>query len=182
MTRIVFLDIDGVLNDVHSNRYMPSPWEDENLLVGIDEDKLQNLKYIIDKTGAEIYLTSTWKENWHKYQKDLQDAYADEIDKRFATVGLKVTNRTYDGLWKGRGDGIKHVLITLDPAPEGWVILDDEVFSDYIKLNLISHLVQTDWEGNGLNRKNAELAIKVLNNEIIVECEEVKVSDFHWGK
>ena len=53
MSKIIFLDIDGVLNSEFSKAYMPNGY------VGIDSDKLQNLKYIVDTTGAEIYLTST---------------------------------------------------------------------------------------------------------------------------
>lgn len=29
--------------------------------MGIDDEKVKNLKYIIDKTGAEIVLTSSWR-------------------------------------------------------------------------------------------------------------------------
>ena len=48
--KIIFLDIDGVLNSVHN-------WP-ENLL---HQSLTNNLKHIVDKTGAKIVLSSSWK-------------------------------------------------------------------------------------------------------------------------
>lgn len=179
--KLIFLDIDGVLNCVNSKQYMPAPYNPEIKYVGIDEDKLLNLKHIVDATGAEIYLTSTWKKDWHKNNKELQDPFANEIDKRFAAVGLKVTDRTFDSFYSGRGSGINHVLITLEPEPEGWVVLDDEYFYDFKKYDISSHLVQTNWEGDGLTPQLADIAIQVLNNEIQMNFQHA-VTEGHFGK
>lgn len=169
MTKIIFLDIDGVLNCEFSEAYMKHPFYEKVKYVGIDEDKLQNLKYIVDKTNAIIYLTSTWKEHWYKTRKNLQDNFGNEIDKRFNAIGLTVTNRTYDSFKSGRGEGINHVLTTFDKVIDGWVILDDEFFPDFNEYNLTNHFVQTSWYGDGLTKEKADLAIRVLNNEIQME-------------
>ena len=54
--KILFLDIDGVLNsrayDCRRN------WNDKT---NIDETRLPLVKEIVEKTGAEIVLTSTWR-------------------------------------------------------------------------------------------------------------------------
>ena len=42
--KLIFLDIDGVLNCVNSKQYMPAPYSSKIKYVGIDEDKLLNLK------------------------------------------------------------------------------------------------------------------------------------------
>ena len=52
--RLLFLDIDGVLNCDASTPYLIPDPEIGDKYLGIDEDKLQNLKYIINETGAEI--------------------------------------------------------------------------------------------------------------------------------
>lgn len=162
--RLLFLDIDGVLNCDASTPYLIPDPEIGDKYLGIDEDKLQNLKYIIDETGAEIWLTSTWKEKWFRIRKEKQDIYANEIDKRFSNYGLKVVDKTHDGLVSGRGCGIRHVINTLEPTPTAWVVLDDEHFADYTKYDIDDHLVLTDWRTEGLTKAKAEEAIKILKN------------------
>ena len=162
--RLLFLDIDGVLNCDASTPYLIPDPEIEDKYLGIDEDKLQNLKHIIEETGAEIWLTSTWKEKWFRIRKEKQDAFANEIDKRFANHGLKVVDKTHDGLVSGRGCGIRHVINTLEPAPTAWVVLDDEHFADYTKYDIDDHLVLTDWRTEGLTKAKAKEAIKILKN------------------
>lgn len=160
--RLLFLDIDGVLNCDASTPYLIPDPEIGDKYLGIDEDKLQNLKYIINETGAEIWLTSTWKARWYRIHKENQDVFANEIDKRFASVGLKVTDKTYDGMISGRGCGIRHVVNTLEPAPTSWAVVDDEYFADYAKFDIDNHLVQTDWRTEGLTKEKAEEIIKIL--------------------
>lgn len=46
--KIIFLDIDGVLNY-------------ENSKSKVEEEKVKLLKEIVDKTGAEIVLSSDWR-------------------------------------------------------------------------------------------------------------------------
>ncbi len=164
MSKIIFLDIDGVLNCDASQPYLVPEAEFPTFIyLGIDEDKLINLKYIVDQTGAEIWLTSTWKEKWFRIKKEKQDAFANEIDKRFANHGLKVIDKTHDGLVSGRGCGIRHVVDTLEPTPTAWVVLDDEHFADYTRYNIDDHLVLTDWRTEGLTKAKAEEAIKILS-------------------
>lgn len=182
MNKIIFLDIDGVLNAYDSFKYMPAPDMPEILYVGIDDDKLQHLKHIVDVTGAEIYLTSSWKQHWEKQDKEKQDVFANEIDNRFAAVGLKVTDKTYDTAWKYRAAGIHKVLI--ERQPEAWVILDDEIYTDFPDYaeEIFPHLVQTFWYGYGLNARKAEAAIRVLNGELMTDNDATYVSLIHHGK
>lgn len=182
MTKIIFLDIDGVLNCESSEAYMKHPFYEKVKYVGIDEDKLQNLKYIVDKTNAIIYLTSTWKEHWYKTRKNLQDNFGNEIDKRFAAVGLKVIDKTYESFSRFRGEGIHKVLSELHP--DAWVILDDEIYPDFPDYaeEIFPHLIQTLWYGDGLTADKAELAIQVLNGEAIMGDKRYSISTNHHGK
>lgn len=59
--KVIFLDIDGVLND-EGLRY------DEGHI--IDNQFVLNLRRIIDKTGAEIVLTSSWRYSVRRYLHD----------------------------------------------------------------------------------------------------------------
>ena len=167
--KIIYLDIDGVLNCESSPIYI------YEVYVGIDEDKLQQLKRIIDATGAEIILTSTWKTRWFKNpeDKDFQDAFGDEIDKRFSAIGLSILNRTWEKDLYYRGHGIKSSVQKYNP--EAWVVLDDEYFPDFAECGIDEHLVKTDWYELGLTAEKADLAIKVLN-------ENIKIGGFNYVK
>ena len=84
---------------------------------------------------------------------------------------MTITDKTYDGLGS-RGNGINHVLITLDPEPEGWVVLDDEYWPDFITYGVDKHLIKTNWNGAGLTREKADLAIQILNYEIEMQYDK----------
>ena len=56
-TKVIFLDIDGVLNEVKSKSYFIS--EQGQAFSGIDKDKTRQLVHIAGETGAKIVLTSS---------------------------------------------------------------------------------------------------------------------------
>ena len=56
--KVVFLDIDGVLNDD------TTPSRTKSRLIFVDREKLLRLKRIVAATGAKIVLSSTWR---HKF-------------------------------------------------------------------------------------------------------------------
>ena len=60
--KVIFLDIDGVLNanEDFGGRSKPNP--SIHGILGITTTRLNRLKQIIDKTDAKIVLTSSWKE------------------------------------------------------------------------------------------------------------------------
>lgn len=59
--KVVFLGIDGVLNSAAYDRQ-----RDWTKRTYIDKTRLPLLKQIVDATGAEIVLSSTWREHWNK--------------------------------------------------------------------------------------------------------------------
>lgn len=61
--------------------------------------------------------------------------------------------------------GIKAYL-SVHPEITDWIVLDDEVFIDFKERGIMPHLVKTDpiW---GLTDDDAEVAIKMLNGQII---------------
>lgn len=62
MNKIIFLDIDGVLN---SNQYWASIQDKKKIMpemeFELDPQCLRNLKKITDETNSKIVVTSTWK-------------------------------------------------------------------------------------------------------------------------
>ena len=155
--KVIFLDIDGVLNCKTSRSRCGK-------FVGIDDKKLFLLKIITDVSGAEIVLTSTWKNNWQKLEKDKfkQDDLANYLDKKFKKYGLKVYDKTadsLDGVYFSRGESILDFIY--NNKITHYVILDDVQF-DYDGCGLTDNFVKPDITV-GLTQKDVDLAIKILN-------------------
>ena len=155
--KVIFLDIDGVLNCKTSRSRCQK-------YVGIDDDKLSVLKEITNATGAGIVLVSTWKNCWQKHKKDKfkQDGLANYLDKKFKKCGLEICDKTADsrdGVYFSRGESILDFIYRNNVT--GYVILDDVQF-DYDGCDLTDNFVKTDL-ALGLTRENAARAIEILN-------------------
>ena len=156
--KIIFLDIDGVLNEEKSRSRCCG-------YKGIDDKKAENLASIVKATGAEIVLISTWKDDWRKTDKARQGMMANYLDKKLKKQGLRVLDKTESvdkasGFHLSRGEGILQYLST--HAVEKYVILDDYQF-DYDGCGLTENYVKTDNKGGGLTEELSQKAIKILN-------------------
>ena len=156
--KIVFLDIDGVLNCQDTE-------ETCGEYIGIEDTKVTLLKQIIDATGAAIILISSWKEGWTSNPnfKITQDELATYLDEKLAKQGLVIKGKTFDGN-SNRGKGIirfidkqKEIGINIDK----YIILDDEMF-DYLEVDIAEHLIKTSFCGNGLELEHVKRAIEAL--------------------
>lgn len=146
--KIIFLDIDGVLNysDVWDR-----PENKEKGTKVWDSDCVNELNRIIKETDANIVLSSTWR------------LYSDHEIIVYNDMGIegKFVGKTPDLFNKPRGieiqtwlDENKHMNI------ENFVILDD--YNDME--HLTNKLVLTDFLDKGLTKEKANEAIKMLNN------------------
>lgn len=152
--KIIYLDIDGVLNCKSTEARC-------GYYLGIDDDKMQHLRRIVDATGAKIVLVSTWKDGWEREHKEDQDALANYLDRKLRATGLRILDKTEDKD-HDRGAGILHWM---DGHPvESFVILDDCLF-DYREMGLIPYLVKTteDAYDGGLQDIHVQQAIEILN-------------------
>lgn len=155
--KVVFLDVDGVLNTPDSKSRC-------NGCIGIDNDKLKLLKEIVEATGAKIVLVSTWKEYWERLpqRKHLQDEFAYYLDKKFKDAGLEVADKTlngWDSIWYSRGEGILDYIQI--HKPKSFVILDDIQY-DYDGCGLTDNLIKTNAKV-GLTAEQVQQAIEILN-------------------
>jgi hypothetical protein len=142
--RIVFLDIDGVLNNRRSR------------LGGIDPVHVEHLNTLVARTGAKVVISSTWRMAG-------RTAVAEDL----ATAGFrgKVIGVTPDltrraqGLWTApeRGTEIQEWLRQPSRTPHTIVILDDEADMG----SLLPFLVQTD-PLDGLTAQDVERAAAIL--------------------
>ena len=161
MNKIIFLDIDGVLNDDHSkSRVPPEYWYH-----GIDKIHLRLLAFVADCTNAEIVLTSSWKLEWEPYRRSTQQPtpVGKYLANKLFDFGMKPIGKTKDDNDLFRGTGIRNWLYR-HPWVKNYVILDDIVFPDYDE-ELQKHLVKTDPEV-GLVMSDVSKAINILNGEV----------------
>ncbi len=157
--KVIFLDVDGVLN-------CRSTKDKCGGYIGIDDNKVALLKEIVDATGAIIILVSSWKEWWtnNPRYKPNQDEMATYLDEKLAKQGLIIRDKTRDGNSLRRGKGIIRFIemqkeIGIDISK--YIILDDEMF-DYLETKMTRHLIRTSFEQNGLERKHVRKAIMKL--------------------
>ena len=153
--KIIFLDIDGVMNNLRTI-------ERCGYNTGIESKALSLLREIVELTGAKICLVSSWKEFWFKDDKQSQDEMANYLDTRMKEFGLEIWNKTAE--IQKRGKEIVNFINRLKTQGievENFVIIDDEKL-DYLEEGLIHYLVYTDYK-QGLMVEDARKAIKILH-------------------
>lgn len=159
--KVIFLDVDGVLNCETSTSNCRG-------YTGIDKDKVEKLKAIVDATNAKIVLISDWKEGWmpgKQYQPNRHPfaAYLDE--KLFEYGQLTIFDKTHELVSSDRGFGIK-AWVNAYPDITDWVVLDDEVFKDYAKNKITpQHLILTNPK-EGLTEEKVAETVQLLNRYV----------------
>ncbi len=166
--KLLFLDFDGVLN---SDKYFTS-YKFINEAGGtdiaglmlvvhhlhLDPDAISLVNELIDKSGAQVVVSSTWRLHYS----------IDELNKMLASRGatFKIIAATPRGVPKkfsqivARGDEIQEYLDSLTEKPESFVIIDDQ----NNMVHLRNRLVLTTFQA-GFNRNNLNQALKLLNGE-----------------
>jgi hypothetical protein len=136
--KVIFLDIDGVLNCATTRERFRGA-------VGIDGQLLHRFKMILNQTAAEVVLSSTWR-----LFPDMRD--------ELRLLGVKIKDITPDNKGGLRGDEIAKWLWD-HPEVSTYAILDDD--SDMLAEQL-PNFFKTTWE-KGLTGKVAREVIKHLN-------------------
>ena len=155
MKRILFLDVDGVLNN--------GKWASEMYEIGVHvyredllyEPALIRLQRIVSLTGALIVVSSAWRQIPSSYER---------LREWLNQYGMSVYDRTpYVG--GCRGDDITAWFNRHPDEVYRYVILDDD---DDMGIHL-SHLIQTDFD-EGLTDGDATRAIEILLSPCPDDC------------
>lgn len=156
--KIIFLDIDGVLNSSDYRQRMGMDYFSQI----IDRRKMPLLKHIVEETGAEVVLSSTWRKFWNPGENQLDPA-GQYIHDIFREYGLWIHSKTAVLERAGRNEEIQAWLARY-PYVDGYVILDDKDFgwSDALR----AHFVQTDLNGDGLEESQVQQVIDVLKGSL----------------
>ena len=164
MKKVIFLDIDGVLNtqDWHSRMTKDTPRDEFGWV--FDPVAVANLAHIIDETGAVIVISSSWKflgmtklkEMWKI--RNLPGALLDITPNTVSDEMLLNANLDEMELGVCRGNEIKEWLSKHKREVSNYVIIDD--FDDMLP-EQEDHVVLTNTL-IGITKFDAEKAIAIL--------------------
>lgn len=167
MSRVLFLDIDGVLNSNFWNDNHQREISDGTL---IDEEKVNILAVLVKRTGAKIILHSGWRFWFDSELKPLRTE-SERLVEIFAQEGMSIDGVTPDLTTEEIRKTKKFSLVKADEilmwlnAHEGvaeWVVLDDLDLHNY---EVERHQVKTNPE-IGLTVEDIEKALTLLLNKI----------------
>ena len=160
MNKIIFLDIDGVLNsqdtfrDNHEYSKFFVKYMGDNVndiitykMLDIDLDKVFMVRDICNLTGAKVVISSSWRQSrWYLL-----------IEEKLTSLGIPIVGVTpyIDG---NRGDEIRKYLE--DEKIDDFVILDDDIFRDFNELK--NYLIKTSFYDNGLDYEISREVVRLL--------------------
>ena len=164
--KVLFLDIDGVLNSIDNMSVQGNLWHINNENKSrddfghlFDERCCRWLKYIVEKTQCKIVISSTWRMSGLKTMRlmwDIRDLAGDIIDITPTTVSQYTinlyanTSNTAD-----RGYEIQEWLDI--NKPNRYCIVDDNN-------DMLSHQIFVRTDGQiGLNYQTANKIVSFLN-------------------
>ena len=152
--KIIFLDFDGVMDTEYYDHILSEagkPISDEYGLL-FDPECVKNLKYIIDNTGADIVVSSTWKD--YMSYKEILDMW------KYRGLPGFVTDVTPPTANHKRGDEIDAWLKECSTECS-YVIIDDLDACNFIEHQISRLLIVNPFFG--LDEYTAERAIRILN-------------------
>lgn len=180
MKKIVFLDIDGVLNSDFWNKN-----HQREISVGtlIDESKIKLLCKLIKDTDAQIILHSGWK---YWFDPDLRPLRreAENLKVLLEKEGLVISGVTPDHATEEIKNSKKFSLVKAGEIlawleqhndVDAWVVMDD---LDLHNAEVARHQVRTD-QSIGLIDGDVEKAKRMLGGECVCYPAEKKRKNFY---
>lgn len=149
MTKYLFLDVDGVLN--HSE-YLSYSHVFEYPYCWFDPVCVERVKEILDKTGAKLVISSSWRKD-------------SNLSHIFNQVGLPLRFDVTPVLLKNdieiaRGLEIAEYLQSQNNLEYAYAILDDDIYD--LTPEQLRYTIHCE---DGLTQDLTQKAIQLLNNE-----------------
>lgn len=157
--KIVFLDIDGVLNsdDWYKSGEAKKAYEKTNIVSDyhFDPNAWKLVEKLLIETGAKIVLSSSWR------NFTLEATLKDFTGTNFEVLNKYIVGITPRSSLRHRGKEIETFMKNTDIKIDGYVIIDDD--TDF-NTDQLPYFVRTDWF-HGITEENYNKAKKILNNE-----------------
>ncbi len=133
--KVIFLDIDGVLNGWNKptqifsdicmkNKILKSLWQSWDIY-GIRIVKVFILSIICHRANAKVVLSSSWRSSFYKPYKE-NNKRMKSLKRKFKFFGIEVIGITPKDRDHVRGIEIEEWLKNTDYNIDGYVIIDDE--------------------------------------------------------
>ncbi len=153
MRKIIFLDFDGVLNTEYYQgllQFQGKQWQDEHGAF-FDPKAVRQLKRVIDTTGADIVVESSWKYLGLEAMQELW--MVRNLQGKVIDITPSLTGNT------SKGEEIAAWLSEHATPDTRYVIIDDE----YVVLD--SQITYFIWTNpyEGLTEDQADRVISILN-------------------
>lgn len=152
--RVIFLDIDGVLNSEEWDKYVQSFTYGArfNSCYLLSQEMILRLQNVVFQTNAEIVLTSSWRTN---------ERAMDALRRQLSLYHLSIRDSTVSYAYGNRVDEVK-LWLESHSNVTSYVIVDD--YDDGFSNDevLIAHFVQTNYF-QGLTSEEAEKIVEILN-------------------
>lgn len=155
--KVIFLDIDGVMNTEASMIAAHDKGYDGSSADGWDLNAVANLKRILETTGAEIVISSTWR--FERFQPELLRAF--QMYGLPCWIGVTPRKMSLHSRGGEIAMWIRDHLDECGVAIERYVILDDD--SDMLDEQK-PFFVKTHFRNGGLTKELADKAIEILND------------------
>lgn len=173
--KVIFLDVDGVLNN------------DDTFKRGdeLELDFIRNLGILVRKTGAKVVLDSSWRLQWHKRLAVGYMGHLRLLEKELDNVGVKILDITPD-LGGNRWEEIRAWLVEADRKGlnvESFICIDDE--TSWFPKEATEFVVKTSkipWgkmltrmdDSTGFTKQYLTEAVQKLNGK------DLKLKEFHF--
>ncbi len=163
MTKVIFLDIDGVLNSNFWNDSHQKEISDGTL---IDEEKIKLLAWLVNSTKAKIILHSGWRV-WFDNQLNPIRKEARRLVEMLAKEGLAIDGVTPDLTTEEIRRTKKFSMVKADEIllwlkeherVDAWVVLDD---LDLHNIQVEAHQVKPN-PMEGLTMDDVRMAEEIL--------------------
>ena len=151
--KILFLDVDGVLNNNLTRTITFDGW------CFVDDYLVKRLKRIIDATGAKIVLSSTWRDGWNREDESKNEPFFNQLRNKLKEYGMEIWDALPMPMRPSRGTAINEWFeLHKDLNIESFVILDDWYDMGIYR----DHLIQISGS-IGLTNEDVNEAISFLN-------------------
>lgn len=125
MSKIIFLDFDGVLNSVGTKDRITHPIFGHRIR-GLDDFRVKLVSDLAVESGASIVISSTWREHFELpylnailYKRGMRGNIIDQTPKAYQEIGWG-----FDKMRLERGDEIA-AWLRKNEKPESILVLDD---------------------------------------------------------
>lgn len=165
--KVIFLDVDGVLNTENTFEHIFNEWKNTGIRrVELDEFRIEILSKIVENTGAKIVLSSTWRLGFKKENNKLIPSKKEtkELVRLLNKYNLDIYDVTSNINWR---EAAINEWLSGHNDIETFVVIDDDIkdlmtFKD-------RELIQTNFFGNneesGLCEFHLDNIIEILNKD-----------------